>query len=78
MQPEATAASPSAVAGVGKRGVGKREELSAVAGFMAVKHLRGDGHGHHCVTFVHVDNVHPHCLRAGILFVHGAGVMPAL
>ena len=69
LQPEATAANP-AVAGVGEGGVRRAEQLAAVAGLVAVEHLRADCHADLSVSGVDGIDVHPHRLSAGILLKH--------
>ncbi len=59
-----------AVAGVGEGGIRQAEQLAAVAGLVAIEHLRADGHADLCVPGVDGINMHPHRLSAGILLKH--------
>ena len=61
---------PLAVAGVGEGGVRQAEQLAAVAGLVAVEHLRADGHADLSVSGVDGVDVHSHRLSAGILLEH--------
>ncbi|MNI74474.1 hypothetical protein D3C73_1305600 [compost metagenome] len=61
---------PLTVAGIGEGGVRQAEQLAAVAGLVAVEHLRTDGHADPGETGINRIHPHPHRLGTGILLKH--------